>query len=132
ADHVLLRPLPYADPDRLVAVWDTRPAEGRHHEHPSPGNFLDWSEKSAAFDGWTAWQDGSGASTLRGDHDVVVVETVKVTPAFFQVLGVEALVGRTFDPVRERGGVFNVADRYTGGARVLVMSHGLWRSRFAA
>jgi putative ABC transport system permease protein len=130
ADRVLLRPLPYADPDRLVTVWDTRPADGRDHEHPSPGNFLDWSTQCASFEGMAAWMDGSGAATLRSEGDARVVETVKVTPSFFRVLGKEPLLGRTFDPGRERGGVFNVADRYTGGDLVLVMSHGFWMSRF--
>ena len=130
ADRVLLRPLPYADADRLVTIWDTRPADGRDHEHPSPGNFLDWSAKCASFEGMAAWQYGSGVATLRGENDVRVVETVKVTPSFFRVLGVPALLGRTFDPGYERGGVFNVADRYSGGDRVVVMSHALWTSRF--
>jgi putative ABC transport system permease protein len=130
ADRALLRPLPYADADRLVTIWDTRPAEGRQHESPSPGNFLDWSARCLSFETMTAWMDGSGASTLRSESDVQVVETVKVTPSFFRVLGVAPLLGRTFAPEHERGGVFNVADRYTGGDRVLVMSHGLWTSRF--
>jgi len=131
ADRIFVRPLPYADPDRLVTVLETRPADGRDHEQPSPGNFLDWSALCGSFEAMAAWQDGSGASTLRGDHDALVVETVKVTPSFFRVLGAPALLGRTFDEAREPGSVFNVADRYTGGDRVVVMSHGLWKSRFA-
>ncbi len=130
ADRVLLRPLPYADADRLVTIWDTRPADGRQHESPAPGNFLDWSARCASFEAMTAWMDGSGASTMRSENDVRVVETVKVTPSFFRVLGVAPLLGRTFAPEHERGSVFNVADRYTGGDRVLVMSHGLWTSRY--
>ena len=98
-----------------MSVLETRPAEGRDHEHPSPGNFLDWTAMATSFEVMAAWQDGSGASILRGDHDALVVETVKVTPSFFRLLGAPALLGRTFDESRERGGVFDVADRYTGG-----------------
>ena len=130
-DAVLLRPLPYGEPDRLVALWDTLPAQGRDHEPPSPGNFLDWTGKNRTFDAMAAWMDGSGTSTLHGDRESAVVESVKVTPDFFRVMGVPAAVGRTFAP-GERGAFFNVADRYTGGERVVVMSHGLWTRRFGS
>ena len=130
-DRVFLRPLPYRDAERVMTLWDTRPADGRTHENPSPGNFLDWS-RSPAFEAMAAWQDGTGTATLRGEHEAVVLETVKVTPSFFRVLGVPPLLGRTFDDATERGAVFNVADRYSGGDRVIVLSFGLWKDRFAA
>ncbi|HVQ31851.1 MAG TPA: ABC transporter permease, partial [Vicinamibacteria bacterium] len=130
-DRVFLRPLPYRDSERVMTLWDTRPADGRSHENPAPGNFLDWA-RSPAFDAMAAWQDGTGTATLRGEHEAVVLETVKVTPSFFRVLGVPPLLGRTFDDAAERGAVFNVADRYSGGDRVLVLSFGLWKDRFAA
>lgn len=131
-DAVLLQPLPYGDPDRLVRIVDTQPAQGRDHEHPSPGNFLDWQAKNRVFEAMTAWQDGSGTATLQGDHEATVVETVKVTPAFFDVMGVPPALGRTFARVGEPGAAFDVADRYAGGDRVVVMSHGLWTRRFGA
>ncbi len=130
ADRVLLRPLPYPEPERIVSLWDTRPADGRLHEHPSPGNFLDWTRSGASFEALAAWQDGSGVSTLHGEHEVSVVETVKVTPSFFRVLGAPPLLGRTFDDASEQGAAFDVTDRYSGGDRVLVLGHGLWTRRF--
>jgi putative ABC transport system permease protein len=130
ADRVLLRPLPYPEPERIVGLWDTRPADGRLHEHPSPGNFLDWTRSNASFEALAAWQDGSGVSTLHGEHEVSVVETVKVTPSFFRVLGAPPLLGRTFDDASEQGAAFDVTDRYSGGDRVLVLGHGLWTRRF--
>ena len=113
-----------------MAVFDTHAAQGRDREHPSPGNFLDWQAKNRAFEAMAAWQDGSGTATLRGDGEATVVETVKVTPDFFRVMAVPPALGRTFTREGERGAVFNVADRYTGGDRVVVMSHGLWTRRF--
>ena len=132
ADGVLLRPLPYPNPGRLVAIWETRPADGRNRELASPGNLLDWQSRVARFEAIAAWQDGSGASTLRVEGRPLVVETVKVTPAFFRLLGTPALLGRGFDEPRERGAAFNAADRYAGGDRVLVMSHAFWASHFGA
>jgi putative ABC transport system permease protein len=131
-DAVLLQPLPYGEPDRLVAIFDTHAAQGRGHEHPSPGNFLDWRANSRAFEAMAAWQDGSGTATLRGDHEATVVETVKVTSDFFRVMGVPPALGRTFGGDGEPGAAFDVADRYAGGDRVVVMSHGLWTRRFGA
>ena len=129
-DAVVLRPLPYGEPERLVAVFDTHPAQGRDHESPSPGNFLDWREKSRAFEAMAAWQDGSGTGTLRAGDEAIAIETVKVTPDFFRVLAVPPALGRTFGARDERGAAFNVADRYSGGDRVLVISHRLWNARF--
>ncbi|PYQ08079.1 MAG: hypothetical protein DMF82_02240 [Acidobacteria bacterium] len=130
-DAVLLRPLPYREPDRLVALWDTLPAQGRDHEPPSPGNFLDWQAKNRTFESMAAWMDGSGTSTLHGEREAAVVESVEVTPEFFRVMGVAPALGRTFAP-GERGAFFNVANRYTGGDRVAMMSHALWTRRFGA
>jgi putative ABC transport system permease protein len=129
-DAVVLRPLPYGEPERLVAVFDTHHAQGRDHEPPSPGNFLDWKEKSRAFEAMAAWQDGSGTGTLRAGDEAIAIETVKVTPDFFRVLAVPPGLGRTFGAQDERGAAFNVADRYSGGDRVLVISHRLWNARF--
>ena len=129
-DAVLIRSLPYREPERLVAVFDTHRAQGRDHERPSPGNFLDWQERSRAFESMAAWQDGSGAGTLRADDEAIAIETVKVTPDFFRVLAVPPALGRTFTAEDQRGAVFNVADRYSGGERVLVISHRLWKTRF--
>jgi putative ABC transport system permease protein len=128
-DAVVLRPLPYGEPERLVAVFDAHHAQGRDHERPSPGNFLDWREKSRGFEAMAAWQDGSGTGTLRAGDEAIAVETVKVTPDFFRVLAVPPALGRTFG-AEERGAAFNVADRYAGGDRVLVISHRLWNARF--
>ena len=55
-DAVLLRPLPYADPDRLVMVWEKRPAEGVLDNVVAPADFLDWSRMNGAFEAMAAYR----------------------------------------------------------------------------
>ena len=60
---VLLRPLPFPDPDRLITVWERNPAQGYEQNMPAPGNFLDWQEQSQSF------EDMAGAVGSKGsDH----------------------------------------------------------------
>src|SRR5262245_12919466 len=126
-DAVLLQPLPFPEPERLVMAWDTKPALGLLRERPSPGNFLDWRERLQGSLGLSLWHPGT--ATLRGDFDPEVVATAKVTPDFFRVLGAPPALGPGFG--RELAGtIFNVAERYKGGDRELVVSDGLWRRRF--
>ncbi len=130
-DRVLLRPLPYGEPDRLVAIFDTHAQRGRTHEQPSPGNFVDWQRLNRSFESLAAWQDGTGSSTLRDGPEPVVIETVKATPDFFTVFAVPAALGRTF-AAESRGVAWTVADRYAGGERELVISNGLWTRQFGS
>ena len=130
-DRVLLRPLPYGEPDRLVAIFDTHAQRGRTHEQPSPGNFVDWRRLNRSFESLAAWQDGTGSSTLRDGPEPVVIETVKATPDFFTVFAVPAALGRTF-AAEGRGVAWTVADRYAGGERELVISNGLWTRQFGS
>jgi putative ABC transport system permease protein len=129
ADQALLRPLPYAEADRIVAVRDARLADPSSLVPSAPGNFLDWARLCTSCDVLAAWQDGSGASTLRDAAGPLVVETVKVTPSFFGLLGAEARLGRVFDDTL-RGAAFDVTDRFASGDRVLMMSYALWAGRF--
>ena len=48
-EAVLLRPLPYAEPDRLVRIWETNPAQGIERGHVSPGSFVDWRARTRTF-----------------------------------------------------------------------------------
>jgi predicted permease len=130
ADQALLRPLPYAEADRIVAVRDVRVADPGRLVPSAPGSYLDQVRLCQGCEALAAWQDGSGASTLRDAAGPLVVETVKVTPSFFRLLGAEARLGRVFDDAL-RGAAFDVTDRFASGDRVLMMSHALWASRFA-
>ena len=66
-DAVLLEPLPYDDPDRLVMVWETNPESAKERDNPSPGNFLDMRGGIEAFRSITAWFET--AMTIQSEHD---------------------------------------------------------------
>ena len=116
---LLLRPLPYAEADRLVMVWqDMRARGGPAQEWATPGNFADWQQAGGLFDaiaaiqGWQPSLTGSGApESLAGEQ---------VTASYFGVLGVSPSVGRGFQ-----------ADEDIPNApRVVILSHRLWQRRF--
>ncbi len=113
---VLLQPLPYREPDRLVRVWESLPTEEREFENVSPANFLDWRGQLGPFADLAYCRDTS--LTVAGEDrepEEVTAEFASVN--FFSVLGVEARYGRTFAPGE-------------GRERVVVLSHDYWRSRF--
>jgi predicted permease len=109
---VLLKPLPYHDPEHLVTILD-------HGNNPiAPGNFLDWQHDSRSFDRMAAaclW----GATLMGGEH-AEQVSGMLVSDGMFELLGVAPLLGRT--PSRE--------EALPGRANVVVLSHALWQRRF--
>jgi len=92
-DAVILKPLPYADPERLVMVWESNVARNRVREGPSPGNVEDWVAQSEAFEALTGWWTAS--ATLRGRDGSAPVTGVQVTNGFFEVFRRAPLLGRT-------------------------------------
>jgi putative ABC transport system permease protein len=114
---VLLRPLPYPAPDRLVVVnhvWKGRPVV------VSPQNFLDFEHETRSFDALAVY-DTDGA-TLTGRGEPVQLATGETSAAFFDVLRVTPALGRGFRP----------GENEPGRNRVVVLSQGLWRERFGA
>lgn len=99
---VLLRPLPYTEPERLVMVWEKRPAEGVMNNTVSPADFLDWVRTSQSFSGLAGYT--AATIDLTGVGDPVQLPTAGVTAGFFDVLGVRALHGRTFAPREDSPG----------------------------
>ncbi|HEX8557042.1 MAG TPA: ABC transporter permease [Pyrinomonadaceae bacterium] len=119
---VLLRPLPYPEPDRLTHVWHTPPQEsfpGMDRFSVSPGNYLDWKEQSRAFEQMAIYQY-AGLSLSTGGGDPVPVTGAAVSPDFFPVLRSQAGLGRTFMPEEEQ----------QGRDQVVVLGHGLWQRAF--
>ncbi len=118
---VLLRPLPFAEPDRLVSIAETHPELPRL-EVAAP-DFEDWREQARVFTDMAAWslKDwGKLALTEAGEPEQL--QGACVTPNLFPLLGVSPALGRNFLP----------GENQAGHDRVAIVSHGLWRRRFAA
>jgi putative ABC transport system permease protein len=120
---VLVRPLPYRDPDRRVTLWVDLRASGRAEpEWLSFPDFADWREQSrslsaaAAYTGWAATVPGDG------NTEPERIPGASVSAAYFDVLGVTPSLGRTFWE----------SDDAPNAERVVVLSEGLWRRRFGA
>ena len=120
ADATLMRPLPYPDADRLMMVWERAPMFPR--VPMSPVTLLDLEEQSRTFEGFGGINMGIGGGPLLEGTDGTLqsVDRQYVTARFFDVLGVRPVAGRTFVPEEAKGQV----------TAVVVMSEGLWRTRF--
>src|SRR2546430_1412755 len=121
-DAVLLRPLPYPESDRLVMAWEkvSLPNYQNDENNPSPGNFSDWKNQNTVFENMGAYRNRS--FNLTGEGEPVRVEGEQVSAGLFSVLKVNAALGR----------VFTAEDDQPAGRHVVVLSDGLWKSRFGA
>jgi putative ABC transport system permease protein len=115
---VLLRPLPYADPDALVMIHEKRAAEGVFNNAVSPADYLDWARLQTSFAATTAF--GSTAVDLTGAGDPERVDAAMVSTKFFDVFGVRPVHGR----------VFAEGEDSAGRNRVVVLGHAIWQGRF--
>jgi putative ABC transport system permease protein len=93
-NSVLLRPLPFPEPHRLVRVWEANPKSGYRRNVVNPLNFLDWREHNRSFGPMAAVAGGS--ANLNLGSAPITVPALAVTPEFFSVLGVAPLLGRAF------------------------------------
>ena len=117
-DAVLLRPLPFADPARLVALWEDGSSFGFPKNTPAPGNYADWTRLSAL--------SGTAALDIRdynltGDGRPEKIGAAGATANFFQIMGVSPALGRAFTAKEDAPGA---------PARIAVIGHGLWIRRF--
>ncbi len=119
ADAVLIRPLPYADANRLVIVWEDASAYGFPKDTPAPGNFSDWRSRNQVFEDVAATGFG-GSFNLTGQGLPEKLTGREVTANLFSVLGVTPELGRDFHP----------EDDVPGATPVTILSHGLWLRRF--
>src|SRR5260370_7997338 len=117
-DTIRIRPLPYADPDRLVMVWETlnKPSV-RTKSVPPPAEWYEWRRLNTVFTDIAATQPTD--ATLSGDAQPEQVPARKTTGNLWSVLGVKPLIGRVFNDEEDRNGV-----------RVAVISYGLWQRRY--
>jgi putative ABC transport system permease protein len=117
---VLLEPLPYHEPERLVRVWEVSP-QGEHRNVVSAGNYLDWRDRTWAFESLGA-HGGTFAIALTGAGEPLTVGAARVTPSAFDTLSVQAQAGR----------LFNEEEGRQGGPPAVLISDRLWRQRFGA
>jgi putative ABC transport system permease protein len=117
-DATLLRPLPYRQPDRLVAIWETSPKTKR--SYVSPLNMIDWNTRGRTFETIAGFTPTVGGMVMAGvDGNAETVSRQWVTAGIFDVLGVAPIVGRTFS-----------ADDEAKRANAVVLSEPFWRKRY--
>lgn len=121
-DGVLLRPLPYADPDRLVALREVLPAVAQTYPTlpVSARHFVEWRQRTKSFERMSIIDPGS--ATLTSSSEPEQLDIMRVSADLFQTLGVRAALGRTFTGGEDREGASGVA----------ILSHSLWQRRFNA
>ena len=117
---VLLRPLPYNDPDRLMVVWERRENSGRANLPLSGHEYAALKERSNVFEALTLIQPNG--YNLTGKGDPVMVDVGEVSTEYFNIVGVPPMLGRTFAPGEDQ----------QGGAKVVVLNHKLWKQRFGS
>lgn len=115
---VVLRPLPYAEPDRLVMLWETMPGSDRRSV--APGNFVDWRTQNQTFAELAATFYGN--FNVTGDGEPERIDGATITSNFMHVLGAQPQLGRTFQPDDDEHQDRNLA----------LLSDSLWRRRFGA
>jgi putative ABC transport system permease protein len=119
-DGVLFRPLPYRDPERLVAVYGAVRAEESPMMPVSYPDLVDWRAAARTVDRFEGYDLGGVQARVRGTDETLQVPSAAVTSGFFELLGARAGLGRTF-----------LADDFTAGAQpVAVISYRIWRGAF--
>jgi len=132
---LLLRPLPYRDPNRIVTVWEENLSLARDTTekvgwfpyrsgrfHVSGPAFLDWKTQIRAFEQVAAWDSLGRRFVLTGSGDPQEIRGVPVSAGLFPLLGVQAAFGRTFTEEEDR----------PGAGRVVLLGYSLWQQRYGA
>ena len=121
---VLFRPLPFHDPDRLVRLWESHPADGKEQVEVSAANVNDWRQRTTAFEDLALFDVGTYPIVLGVDDTSVQARQAVVSPNLFALLGVRPAAGREFGSVPEARGPL--------AGREVILSHALWRRVFGA
>jgi len=118
-EAVLLKPLPFDEPRRLVIVWEDMSFLGFANNTPAPANYVDWRAQNRVFTDMAATRFTT--ASLTGDGQPEQLSGKKVTPNFFDVLGVQPAVGRPF-----------TAEEDKAQSPVVVLGYDVWRRRFGS
>ena len=117
---VLLRPLPYHDPGRLVMLWESLPGIGFQQVGTATGEYLDYRDRNRVFSGIAAYKNDTANLTGSGQPERISIS--RTSANLFSVLGVQPMLGRTYAREEDR----------PGAAKVAVLSYGLWKRRYGA
>jgi len=120
---VLLRPLPYSDPQRIAMVYHAPPQKsfpGAKIFAVSPANYLDWKSQSSVFDAMSIFHGTT--MTVTGKDQPEAVPGLVVSSEFFQIFGATPMMGRTFTPDEDSD----------GHGHVVVLSYPFWQNHFGA
>jgi putative ABC transport system permease protein len=118
---VLLRPMPFQDPERLVVVWETSPRTNKNNV-ANPQNFAEWRTLNRSFEAMAGYVPFQLSVSITGDGVPEDVPVNYITREFFPILGVQPAIGRNFLPEEDTSSDDNVA----------LISDGLWRRRYGA
>src|SRR5580765_2504182 len=116
-DAALLRGLPYKSPERLYHLWESTPQKEFAQREFSYPDFQDY-QQNQVMDGLAAYTGGGAIMSGRGEPERLFAPAA--TANFFSVLGVEPVIGRTFQPGEDK----------PGAPRVVVLTYGMWQRRF--
>lgn len=119
---VLVRPLPYQDPARIMQIWHVPPAKsfpGMTLFSVSPANYLDWQTQNGSFEQMAAY--GFTSFNVGGGDRPEAIKGSAIAPDFFSILRTAPALGRTFSPEEDR----------PGQGHVVVLGNTLWRDHFA-
>lgn len=120
-DAVLLRSLPFQQPDQLVQIFESRPSEGVMDNTVAPADYIDWRTTSQSFSAMTVYI--TSYVSLMGTTEPEQMLAGSVSRGFFDVIGMQPAMGRAF----------SAADEVPGpGSRVAILTDGLWRRQFGA
>lgn len=117
-EAALLRPLPYADPDRLVDVMETNPQFPR--SNLSYQDYRDWQAMNTVFSSLDAYRQRGHMLASPGGS--VIVPGMQISGGFFRTLGIRPILGRDFTDAESSG----------AGARIAIIAHRTWRERFGS
>ena len=115
---VLLRPLPFHEPDRLAMIWEDATFIGFPQDTPVPGNYAAWKAQTQTFADMAAL--GTASFNVTGDGQPEKLQAFEITANLFPLLGVKPALGRNFLPAEDQSGANKVA----------IISHGLWQTRY--
>lgn len=114
----VLRPLPFVEPDRLVAIWETLPSANIDENTPAPAVLAAWRDRATSFEAMAAMTRGT--KNLTGEGDPARLTVIRAQPGLLALLGVRPTAGRLFGDTEDRA----------PAPAVVLLSHRLWQDRF--